>query len=255
MSTAEMAASVAGRVWPAPFDAPANLLECPQKLGVDENEPHFGGRCNYAAELENIDKLMASVQLYLKRARELNNTVVCIVGDHGEMLGDHHMHGKKLPWQASISVPLVCFGPGIAEGLEYKDPVTTLDLPGTFMDFAGATANEDMTTQSLRPLLTGGKPTRDHVSSGLAYWRLVVQKVGAVSYKLICCEDSCKAPASSTTTPAPSIDGWQMLLYDTQDRFDMNPINDKPDVVEKLRKNLPSGWCPTTPVISSAEHA
>jgi membrane-anchored protein YejM (alkaline phosphatase superfamily) len=86
MSTAEMSASVAGRDWPAPFNAPTYLLSCPQKFGVNAYEPQLGGRCNYAAELENIDKLMSHVELYLEDTEQLNNTIVCIVGDNGEML-------------------------------------------------------------------------------------------------------------------------------------------------------------------------
>jgi arylsulfatase len=243
-----MSASVAGRDWPAPFNAPAYVLSCPQKLGVNEYEPHWGGRCNYAAELENIDKLMSEVQLYLEDTNQLNNTIVCIVGDHGEMLGDHNMYGKKLPWQASISVPLVCYGPGIEKGIEYNRPVTTLDLAGTFMDFAGTTANGDMTTQSLRPILTGGQTTRGYVSSGLDMWRVVVQQVDNVSYKLVCCKGPCDEPTASTTTTVQH-KKWNTLLYDTQaDRFDMHPIEDKPDVLEMLRQNLPSGWCPSADI-------
>jgi arylsulfatase A-like enzyme len=217
-----------------------------RSLRVNAYEPQLGGRCNYAAELENIDKLMSHVELYLEDTEQLNNTIVCIVGDHGEMLGDHAMLGKKLPWQASISVPLVCYGPGIEKGIEHNGPVTTLDLAGTFMDFAGTTANEDMTTQSLRPILTGGQPTRDYVSSGFDKWRVVVQQVENVSYKLVCCEGPCDEPTASTSTTVED-KGWNTLLYDTQaDRFDMNPINDKPDVVELLRKStvwlVPIRW-------------
>ena len=248
-----MSASVAGRDWPVPVDAPASFLSCPQKLGVNEYEPHFGGRCNYAAELENLDMLMLKVQRYLERIDEANNTVVCIVGDHGEMLGDHSLLGKKVPWQASISVPLVCFGPGIAKGIEYHGPVTTLDLGGTFMELAGTTANEDMTTQSLRPLLTGGEPRRDYVMSGLDNWRLVVQQIDDVSYKLVCCKGPCSEPNSSPEASL-SLEEWNMLLYDTQaDRFDMHPIANKPEIVEELRTHLPAGWCPAATVSANVD--
>jgi arylsulfatase A-like enzyme len=200
--------------------------------------------------LENLDKLMSNIHDYLKVSKLIDNTIVCIVGDHGEMLGDHGILGKKVPWQASISVPLVCFGPGIKEGIVYKDPVTTLDLPGTFMDFAGTKPNDDMTTQSLRSFMTEGTlPTREFVSSGLMKWRLVVQVVDDVAYKLICCKGPC-SPAPKSVKPP--VGDWHMLLYDTQaDRFDMSPIEDKPDVVEKLRKNLPDGWCPDEATIKA----
>ena len=58
----------------------------------------------------------------------LTNTVVCITGDHGEMLGDHNMGGQKVPYQPSISVPLLCMGAGVVPHYVHTDPVTTLDL-------------------------------------------------------------------------------------------------------------------------------
>lgn len=46
--------------------------------------------------------------------------------------------------------------------------VTTMDLAGTFLDYAGVQPDRGMTTKSLRPLLTGsGGPQRAFVSSGL----------------------------------------------------------------------------------------
>jgi hypothetical protein len=113
------------------------------------------------------------------------------------------------------------------------------------MDFAGVTPNKDMSTKSLRGIFEGGStPPRDFIWSGLDNWRLVIQKIDGVSYKLICCKNTCHP--GPTTLPKPELGAkWQMVLYETQrDRFDMSPIFEKPEIMEALRQNLPEGWCP-----------
>lgn len=42
-----------------------------------------------------------------------------------------------MPWSGSIGVPLLCMGPGIGKGRTVGTPVTTMDLAGTFIDYAG----------------------------------------------------------------------------------------------------------------------
>ena len=45
--------------------------------------------CNYAPEVENLDRLFRQILNAVARARELDATVACVASDHGEMLGDH----------------------------------------------------------------------------------------------------------------------------------------------------------------------
>eukprot|EP00543_Licmophora_paradoxa_P017157 CAMPEP_0202461358 /NCGR_PEP_ID=MMETSP1360-20130828/48993_1 /ASSEMBLY_ACC=CAM_ASM_000848 /TAXON_ID=515479 /ORGANISM="Licmophora paradoxa, Strain CCMP2313" /LENGTH=407 /DNA_ID=CAMNT_0049083355 /DNA_START=5 /DNA_END=1228 /DNA_ORIENTATION=- len=238
--TSEMASSVHKRKWPDPADSViAQHWSCPEYGG----NPEFGGRCNYGAELERLDNLMKSIVDQVT----LEDTMVCITGDHGEMLGDHNLGGKKVPWQPSISVPLLCMGAGIQVGKTYGDPVTTLDLPGTFMEVAGVEKAEKMTTQSLVPALTTpSQPlTRQTVHSGLDEWRAVIRSINGVSWKLVCCIGKCQS--APTGTPEPS-KGWSLLLYDTEaDPDDMISLHwENPNIVATLRQDLPRGWCPNT---------
>lgn len=93
-------------------------------------------RCNYAAEIENLDRLFRVVLDEVERQGETANTVVCIASDHGEMLGDHDDVDKSKPWEGSAHVPLMCKGPGIKAGATLSLPVTTMDMAGTFIDYA-----------------------------------------------------------------------------------------------------------------------
>ena len=69
-------------------------------------------RCNYAAEIENLDRLFALVLAEVEERGDANKTVVCIASDHGEMLNDHDDIDKSKPWQGALNVPLICAGPG-----------------------------------------------------------------------------------------------------------------------------------------------
>jgi hypothetical protein len=103
-------------------------------------------------------------------------------------------------------------------------PVSTMDIAGTVMDWAGVAPSANMTTTSLRPFMTpsaagavavGAVPYRPFVSSGLSSWRAVVQAAGKAAggdaavhsssppahmYKLVCCKGtSCPGQPRNTT--------------------------------------------------------
>ncbi len=148
---------------PAPVDG--------ERLPADV---HRRVRQNYSAMVENIDRW---VGVYLDRLRQrgqLENTLVVFSSDHGEMLGDHGVWGKSVPYQPSIGVPLVVAGPGIERARRITAPATILDLPATFLDFGGCRSLPETESRSLRPLLEGrGCELRRIVRSGLRRWRTV----------------------------------------------------------------------------------
>ena len=129
-------------------------------------------------------------------------------------LGDHDDWGKSQPWQGSASVPFVIAAPSpalrsalnLASNATVDAPVATIDIGGTALDFANASAVANMTTQSLRPLLItqGGNatPPRAFVSSGLAQWRLVVMTHPANGHalKLVCCSGPCPGQPTANSS-------------------------------------------------------
>lgn len=261
LATADMADSVKGRTWPQPVDTATEDV-CPQDTDGKPG-PRNGGRCNYGAQIESLDEIMRTIVERIP-TEEKDDTLICISGDHGEMLGDHGQHGKMQPWSASVGVPLVCFGAGVTVGGEHDLPVATLDLPGTFLDYAGVDDRaEGMTTRSLRSLLEAtidtspqatkrfrlsadGEPPREYVSSGLADWRMVVKSYAhhGTSYKLVCCKGDCDGRSAAAV---PTIEGdFHLLLFDTvADPFDLvNKAAETPGVLNEMRGMLPDGWCP-----------
>ena len=154
--TGSMTSSVAGRGWPSSVDPTRTEGVAPQG-GHPSLKPT---RANYAAEIENLDRLFGVV-LDAAQARghtTETDTVVCVFSDHGEMLYDHGDVGKEMPWQGSLNVPLICSGPGIQSGASLDVPVASIDLGATVLDIAGADQVPGMTALSFRGLLEGAEP-------------------------------------------------------------------------------------------------
>jgi arylsulfatase A-like enzyme len=231
--TEEMNKSVAGRTYPAPQGA-SNTL--------GDEEFYQTMRRQYAAEIENIDKLIGKLLKKIEASGDLENTVVALSADHGEMLGDYNKYAKSMPWDGSARVPLIFKGPGIKRGVVSNHPVSSLDIVGTFLDYAGAEFAENMTTQSMRPLISSIKSEqgqgRSYVRSGLGSesfvgelheneandagppgqmnWRMVVKQMNASStLKLICCPSGCDSfNGNSTLFPQAEAKSAQVGLFE-----------------------------------------
>jgi arylsulfatase A-like enzyme len=264
VSTSRMAASVIERKWPDPINNPG-FMRCPQQTQMLKLNnrgqilpPQIDGRCNYAAELENLDALMFSIVKHVEEMGELKNTLVIVAGDHGENLGDNGESGKGMPWHASVSTPLFIMGPGVRVGRVHDCPVSTLDLGGTWLEYAGignVGPRMGMTTTSLRSILSQDMslPRRSYVSSGYLEWRTVIKEMptspedqSITSYKLICCKSARGMKgAPKSATPFPKGAPWHVMLYDTiRDPDDLIPLDQlRPDVIAELLPLLPEGWC------------
>lgn len=210
--TEAMNKSVAGRTYPLPQGSKGSL-------GEDFDQVI---RRAYAAEIENIDSLLGRLVAKLEASGDLGNTVIAVAADHGEMLGDYNKFSKSMPWDGSARVPMIFMGPGIKAGLEVTQPATTLDIVGTFLELAGAEKAENMTTQSMLPLLSNGTGGRTYVRSGLAGrgpggtvdWRMVVKQMNATStMKLVCCPTGCDN-INGNSTLFPTSSNAQLGLFE-----------------------------------------
>ncbi len=86
------------------------------------------------------------------------NTVVMLTSDHGEMLGDHYLWHKIVPYEPSARIPLLVRAPdrfGIRPGTVIDEPVTLADVMPTLLDFAGIPVPDGVDGRSLLPLLRG----------------------------------------------------------------------------------------------------
>ncbi len=92
----------------------------------------------YDACLLELDALFEDLIATLDAGGYLDNTIVILVGDHGEHLGEHHMldHQYSL-YEELLRVPLVIHYPEILEPGREKRPVVNFDIFPTLLELAG----------------------------------------------------------------------------------------------------------------------
>jgi arylsulfatase A-like enzyme len=92
----------------------------------------------YDAEVAYQDHLLAELLDVLGQPERRENTVVIVVADHGEMLGEHQLMGHGFGvYQELIHVPFIIRLPGQDAGRRVPDLVSTTRLFHTVLDVAG----------------------------------------------------------------------------------------------------------------------
>jgi arylsulfatase A-like enzyme len=103
-------------------------------------------------------QLLARVTSALRERGLLDQTVLVVLADHGEILGergDYFGHGPTL-YQESIGVPLlVRYPPRIPAGVKVAQPVSTVGVFATILELAGIEAPPTLQASSLVGLARG----------------------------------------------------------------------------------------------------
>ena len=88
----------------------------------------------------------------------LDNTYIIYSSDHGEMLGDHGLYTKSVAYEASLRVPLLVAGPGIAGNQISDSLVELIDLNPTICELAGVPVLPRIDARSIMRLSCVVKP-------------------------------------------------------------------------------------------------
>jgi arylsulfatase A-like enzyme len=96
-------------------------------------------RDGYDDGIAYVDDQLGRLFAALEQQGLLDNTVVVVTADHGELLGEHNSfgHGSHL-YRQVVNVPLLIAGPrSIPAGQSISEPVSLRDLPATVTDLCG----------------------------------------------------------------------------------------------------------------------
>jgi choline-sulfatase len=112
----------------------------------------------YDGEIAFDDAILASVLDTLGRLGQRDRTLIAVVGDHGESLGEHGEQTHSMfVYECDLRVPLVLWRPGLLPaGRVVSTPVRSIDLAPTLLELAGAPALPGAQGLSLVPLWAGG---------------------------------------------------------------------------------------------------
>ncbi len=111
----------------------------------------------YLANVSYFDSKIGQLVQTLDEIGELDNTIVMVTADHGDMLGERGLWYKMNFFEHSARVPLIMAGPGIAQGTA-KNACSLIDLLPTFIEIAGgdeAMLGDPVDGRSLMPLARG----------------------------------------------------------------------------------------------------
>ena len=127
----------------APYEPPADLAaRFPQ--------------APYDGEIAFVDRELARLLRALDAKGQSGRTIVLLTADHGESLGQHGegTHGIFV-YDATLRVPWVMAGPGIAAGRVSRTVARSIDVLPTLADFAGLPPRKEVEGRSLRPAADG----------------------------------------------------------------------------------------------------
>jgi arylsulfatase A-like enzyme/tetratricopeptide (TPR) repeat protein len=114
----------------------------------------------YDGEIAFDDTLIGAVLDQLDRLGLRQDTLVVVVGDHGESLGDHGEETHSMfVYESAIRVPFVVWMPGtVPAGAVVRQPVRLTDVAPTILDLVGTPG---LSTRSGRSLLADMKGARN----------------------------------------------------------------------------------------------
>lgn len=152
---------------PAIFDAQPDFLK------TTINRERFFWRWNtkqkyqtnmraYFRMVSGIDGAIGRFMKALEEAGLADNTIIVYSADNGYHMGNRGFAGKWSHYEESLRVPLIISDPRLPS--EEQGKVTdalalNLDLPATFLDWAGINVPERYQGHSLQPIVAGPKPS------------------------------------------------------------------------------------------------
>jgi arylsulfatase A-like enzyme/Tfp pilus assembly protein PilF len=109
----------------------------------------------YDAEIANADAQVARLINALRADGRLDDTIVIVLADHGEMLGEHGelTHGFFI-YEAATHIPLVISGPGVPARV-VADQVRIVDVMPTALALLGVPVPKQVQGTNLMPLARG----------------------------------------------------------------------------------------------------
>jgi arylsulfatase A-like enzyme/Tfp pilus assembly protein PilF len=112
----------------------------------------------YDGEIAFADAQLGRVLEWLRASGHDEDTVIAMVADHGESLGEHNEATHAiLIYQATLRVPFLLAGPGVPAGTVVTSRVGTVDLLPTVLGLLGFDAPPGLPGLDLRVALKGGR--------------------------------------------------------------------------------------------------
>lgn len=113
----------------------------------------------YYGLLAEVDHHLGRIFDYLRSTGELDETLIVVTADHGELLGERWLFGKEGYLDSAFHVPLIVREPGAeaTRGKEVTAITEAVDVMPTLLDTLGGEVPQTCDGRSLRPFVTEGR--------------------------------------------------------------------------------------------------
>jgi arylsulfatase A-like enzyme len=192
----------------------------------------------YAASVSYSDANIGLLLGALEEAGLMENTMVCVWGDHGWHLGEHGHWGKVTNYEDATRAPLLIAAPGHRKGVEVRAVTELLDVYPTLCDLAGLAPPAHGEGKSLLPLIRGEKESVHEAAisqmapnaskEGVVGWALRTSRYRYIEWR-----------RANLTTDPPSISEHveALELYDYQtDPFETENLAVNSGHIEVLKR-------------------
>ncbi len=121
-------------------------------------------RHGYFANVSYFDDNVGKIVQALREADMLENTIIVVTSDHGDMLGEKGLWYKMSWLEHAARVPLIFAGPGVLQQT-CADPCSLVDILPTFCEIGGCDGEPgaEVDGVSLWPTLTEGAASQREV--------------------------------------------------------------------------------------------
>ncbi len=123
-------------------------LRTPDEVGWKEVKARYWGNVTL------VDKYAGRILRRLDELGLADDTIVVYTSDHGDLMGEHRLLFKGVPYEGAIRIPLIVRAPGVAPR-RIGAPVSQLDLVPTLLDLLDQPVPPHLQGASLRPQLAG----------------------------------------------------------------------------------------------------
>ncbi|MEW5901600.1 MAG: sulfatase-like hydrolase/transferase, partial [Acidobacteriota bacterium] len=126
----------------------------------------------YDGEIAYTDSLIGEVVKSLAEKDVLKRTLIVVVSDHGESLGEHHesAHGFFI-YDATVLIPLIfSFPSSTAAARTVEAQVENVDLMPTVLDILGLKVPREVSGRSLLPFILGRKQAKERLGYSETYY-------------------------------------------------------------------------------------
>jgi arylsulfatase A-like enzyme len=108
-------------------------------------------RIAYESCISYLDSQIWFLFEELRQRALLDNTVVIITSDHGELFGEHGLYGHgNCLYRPVLQVPLlIIYPPSVPAGFEVAEPVSLRDLPSTILNLVTPKGSSSIPGSSL----------------------------------------------------------------------------------------------------------